>query len=133
MLGHSKLSLFTNRITRDRIEFERTRASASGHTVFEMGECAGELPRKFISFYFSENESNEMKGSNTEGTEKILDLPQKRESEIAFFKKTETSPTKSLALLKVAGAKESNVRESEDTNKERVIFGSQECPLSSSD
>ena len=47
---------------------------------FEMGEYAGELPRKFISFHCLENESNGLKGSNTEGTENLSDLPQESES-----------------------------------------------------
>ena len=36
-------------------------------------------------------------------------------------------------MLQTAEAKNSTVRESEDTNEKRVIIGSQECLLSSSD
>ena len=68
-------SLFSSRITGDRFEFEQTRASAYGRPVYEMGEHVGELPRKFISFHCLENESNELKDGNTEGTENFPDLP----------------------------------------------------------
>ena len=46
-----------------------------------MGEYAGMLPRKFISFPCLERESNEQKGSNTEGTDNFPDLPQGSESD----------------------------------------------------
>ena len=46
-----------------------------------MGEYAGMLPRKFISFHCLENESNEQKGCNTEGAENFLDLPRRSESD----------------------------------------------------
>ena len=46
-----------------------------------MGGYAGVLPRKFISFHCLENESNEPKESNTEGTENLPDLPQRSESD----------------------------------------------------
>ena len=91
------------------------------------------MPRKFIGFHCLENESNELKESNTEGCENFPDLPQKSEWEVVIIEETETSLTKSLAVLQAAGVKESTVRESEDTNEERVIVGSQECLLSSSD
>ena len=81
MLGQSNFSLFTNRRTRDRFKFERTRAFAYGYPVFEVGEYAGVLPRKFISFHCLENESNEQKESNTEGTETFPDLPRRSESD----------------------------------------------------
>ena len=81
MLGQSKFSLFTIRKTRDRFKFERTRASAYGYLVFEMGEYAGMLPRKFISFHCLENESNRQKENNTEGTENFPDLPKRNESD----------------------------------------------------
>ena len=42
-----------------------------------MGEYAGVLPRKFIGFHCLENESNEPKDSNTEGTESFPDFPQR--------------------------------------------------------
>ena len=49
------------------------------------------------------------------------------------IEETETSPTKSLAVLQVTGGKGAMVEETEDTNKESVISGGQECLLSSSD
>ena len=110
MLGQSSFSLFTSRITGERFEFERTRAPAYGFPVFKLGEYAAELPRKFISLHCFENESKELKDSNTEGTEKL-------------------SPTKSLAVSQVTGAEESAIRESRDTNEERVVVGSQESLL----
>ena len=81
MLDQSNFSLFTIRRTRDRFKFERTPASSYGYPVFELGEDAGMLPRKFISFHCLENESNEQKGSNTEGTENFPDFPRRSESD----------------------------------------------------
>ena len=98
-----------------------------------MDEYAGELPRKFISFHCLENESNVPKDHNTEGTENYSDLPQRREVEIVVIEETETSPTKSLAVLQVTGSKETMVQERGNVNKECLIVGSQECLLSSSD
>ena len=98
-----------------------------------MGEDAGEMPRKFISFHCLENESNVPKDLNTEGTENYPDLPQRSEVEIVVIEKTETSPTKSLAVLQVTGGKEMMVEERGDVNKECLVVGSQECLLSSSD
>ena len=106
MLGQSKFLLFTSRITRNRFEFERTRASSYGYPVFEMGEHAAEMPRKFISFHCLANESNEQKDSNIEGTENFPGLPQRSESEIVIIEDTETSRTKSLAVLQVARTEE---------------------------
>ena len=94
MLGQSNFSLFTSRITRGRIKFERTRASSLRISGFEMGEYAGELPRKFISFHCLENESNVPKDHNTEGTENFPDLPQISEVKIVVIEETETSPYK---------------------------------------
>ena len=133
MLGQSSFSLFTIRITRDRFKLERTRASSLRISGFETGEYAGELPRKFISFHCLENESNVPKDLNTEGTENYPDLPQRSEVEIVVIEKTETSPTKSLAVLQVTGGKEAMVEERGDVNRECLIVGSQECLLSSSD
>ena len=59
-----------------------------------MGEEAGELPRKFISFHCLENESHVLRDRNIEGTEKYPDFPHRSESEIAVIEGTETSPTK---------------------------------------
>ena len=47
---------------------------------FEMGEYAGELPRKFISFHCLDNESNEQKKCITEKTENFPMLSQEGES-----------------------------------------------------
>ena len=98
-----------------------------------MGENAGMLPQKFISFHCLENESNEPKDSNTEGTENIPELPQKSDSEIVVIEETETSPSKSLAVLQVAGAEESTVKGDNDTSEEYVVITSQECLILSSD
>ena len=133
MLGQSKFSLFTSRITRGRFRFERTRASSLRICGFEMGEYAGELPRKFISFHCLENESNVPKDHNTEGTENYPDLPQRNEVEIVVIEETETSPTKSLAVLQVTGGKKTMSEERGNVDKECLIVGSQECLLSSSD
>ena len=100
---------------------------------FEMGEYAGELPRKFISFHCLENESNLPKDRNTEGTENNPDRPQKSSVEIVVIEETETSPAKSLAVLQVTGGTKTMVEESGNTSKECLIGGSQECLLSSSD
>ena len=100
---------------------------------FEMGEYAGELPRKFFSFHCLENESNVLKDHNTERTENYRELPQRSEVEIVVIEKTETSPTKSLAVLQVTGGKETMVEERGKVNEECLIVGSQECLLWSSD
>ena len=92
-----------------------------------MGEYAGELPRKFFGLHCLENKSNELKDSNTEGTEKYPELPQRSESENVVIKETETFPTESLTVLQVAGGKGAMVGETEDTNKKSVIVGGQEC------
>ena len=76
-----------------------------------MGEYAGELPRKFISFHCSENESNVPKDRNTEGTVNYPGLPQRSESEIVIIEETETSPSKSLAVLQVAGVRNQLLKE----------------------
>ena len=133
MLGQSKFSLFTRTITRDRFKFERTRVSSLRISGLEMGEYAGELPHKFISFHCLENESNVPKDHNTEGSESYPDLPQRSEVEILVIEETETSPTKSLAVLQVRGVKETMVEERGNENKGCLIVGSQECLLSSSD
>ena len=98
-----------------------------------MGEYVGELPRKIISFHCLENESNVLKESNTEKTENYPDLPQRSEVAIVVIEETETSPTKSLAVLQVTGEKGTMVEETEDTKKESVIIGGQESLLSGSD
>ena len=91
-----------------------------------MGDYAGELPRKFISFHCLEIESNVLKDRNTEGTENYPDLPQRSESDIVVTEETETSPTKSLARLQVAGSKGAMVEETEDTQKESLTVSGQE-------
>ena len=117
----------------DRFKFERTRASSLQISGFEMGEYAGELPRKFISFHCLENESNVPKDHNAEGTENFPDLRQRSEVEIVVIEETETSPTKSLAVLQVTGGKEAMVEERGRVDKECLVVSSQECLLSSSD
>ena len=133
MLGQSNFSLFTIRTTGDRFEFERTRVSSLRISGFERCEYAGELPRKFISFHCLENESNVPKGHNTEETENYPDLPQRSEVKIVVIEETETSPSKSLAVLQVTGGKKTMVEERGNVNKESLAVGSQECLLSSSD
>ena len=133
LLSQSNFSLFTARITRDRIKFERTHVSSVRISGFEMGEYAGELPRKFISFHCLENESNEPKDHNTEGTENYPDLPQRSGVEIVVIEETETSPTKSLAVLQVTSGEKTTSEERGNMNKESLGVGSQECLLSSSD
>ena len=98
-----------------------------------MGEYAGELPRKFISFHCLENESDVPKGHNTEETENYPDLPQRSEVEIVVIEETETSPSKSLAVLQVTGGKKTMVEERGNVDKESFAVVSQECLLSSSD
>ena len=98
-----------------------------------MGEYAGELPRKFISFHCLENESNLPKDHNTEGTENYPDFPQRSEVETVVIEEKETSPTKSLAVLQVSGGKKMTAEERGNVNKESLVVGSQECLLSSSD
>ena len=90
MPGQSKVSIFNSRITRDRFEFERTRVSCYGYPILEMGGFAGELPRKFLSFYCLEAEPNELRDSNAEETESYPELPQRSESEIVVIEGTET-------------------------------------------
>ena len=71
--------------------------------------------------------------SNTEGTENNLGPPQRSESEFVVIEGTETSPTKILAVLQVAGGKEATVGETEGTNKECMIVRSEKCLMSSID
>ena len=132
LLGQSNFSLFTSRMTRGRFEFERTRVSSLRISGFEMGEYAGELPRKFISFHCLENGSNVPKDHNTEGAENYPDLPQRIEVETVVIEETETSPPKSLAVLQVAGGKRTMSEELGNVDKECLIVGIQECLLSSS-
>ena len=98
-----------------------------------MGEYAGEMPRKYISFHCLENESNVPKDHKTEGTENYPDLPQRSEVVIVALEETQTSPSKSLVVLQVTGGKETMFQERGNVNKECLIVGSQECLLSSSD
>ena len=100
---------------------------------FEMGEYAGELPREFISFHCLENESIVPKDHNTEGSENYPDLPLRSEVEIVIIEETETSPTKSLAVLQVTGDKKTMGEERGNVNEESLVVGSQECLLSSTD
>ena len=98
-----------------------------------MGENAGELPRKFISFHCLENESNVPKDHNTEGAENYPDLPQRSGLEIVVIEETETSPAKSLAVLQVTGGMKAMTEESGNANEESLVVGSQGCLLSNSD
>ena len=82
-----------------------------------MGEYAGELPRKFISFHCLVNESNVLKDHNTEGTENYPDLHQRSGVEIVVIEETETSPTKSLAVLQVTDGKKTMVEERGNVNR----------------
>ena len=132
MLGQSNFSLLTSRISRGRFKFERTRASSLRISGFEMGENAGELPHKFISFHCLENESNVPKDHNSEGIENFPDLPQRSEVEIVVIEETETSPTKRLAVLQVTGGRETMVEERGNVDRECLNVSSQECLLSSS-
>ena len=100
---------------------------------FEMGEYAGELPRKFISLHCLENESNVPKDCNTEESENYPDLPRRSGVEIVMIEETGTSPSKSLAVLQVAGGKKTMSEERGNVDKEGFSVGSQECLLSSSD
>ena len=114
-------------------EFERARVSSLRISGFEMGECAGELPRKFISFHCLENESNVPKDHNTEGAENYPDLPQRSEAEILVIEETETSPSKKLAVLQVTGGKKTMGEERGNVDKKSFAVVSQECLFSSSD
>ena len=49
------------------------------------------------------------------------------------IEETETSPTKSLAVLQVTGGKETMVEERGNVDEECLVVSSQECLLSSSD
>ena len=49
------------------------------------------------------------------------------------IEETETSPSKSLAVLQVTGGKKTMSEERENVDKESFAVGSQECLLSSSD
>ena len=98
-----------------------------------MGEYAGELPCKFISFHCLENESNVPKDHNTEKTENYPALPQRSGVEIVVIEGTETSPSKSLAVLQVTGGKKTMSEERGNVDKESFAVVSQECLLSSSD
>ena len=100
---------------------------------FETGEYAGELARKFISFHCLENESNLPKDHNTEEIENSPELPQRSEVEIVVIEETETSPSKSLAVLQVTGGKKTMGEERGNVEKESFAVVTQECLLSSSD
>ena len=71
-----------------------------------------------------------LKDSTTEGTENYPDLLQRGKLEIVAIEETVTPPSKSLAVLQVAGGKGAMVGETEDTNKESVTVGGQKCLLS---
>ena len=98
-----------------------------------MGEQVGELPRKFFSSHCLQNESNELRSSNTEGTENFPDLPQRIEVEAVKVAETKYSPSKSLAVLKVDAVNDPVSKDDEDVFTENIRLASQECLLSSSD
>ena len=110
MPGQSKISPFSSRILGHRYEFERNPVSSYGYLVFGMGEKADDVPRKFISFHCLEKESNENKESNAEGAGNYPDLPQRNEMDFFMIEETGTSPTESLPVLQVTGAKEATAR-----------------------
>ena len=83
--------------------------------VFEMGEYAGELPHKFISFLGLENESNELKYSRTEGTEKLPDLTQRSESDVECRGSHESSERR-LVDLQVKPVGEVHMESAEKVN-----------------
>ena len=97
---------------------------------FRMGGYAGVFPRKFISFHCLEDEYDELKDSNSEGAENHPDFPQRSESEVVVIEETETSPSKSLAVLQV---KEQWLEKLKIQTKKLLIVGGQECLLSTSD
>ena len=86
-----------------------------------MGEYAGMLPRKFISFPCLENESSEPKESNTDGTENFPDLHQRSESDVECSDGG-GSPGKRLADLEVMP-----LREIRKESTEGVIVPT--CPM----
>ena len=118
MLGRINFSLFTNRKTRDRFKFERTRAAAYGYPVFEIAEYAGMLPRKFFSFHCLENESNEQKESNTEGTGNFPDFPQRSESDGDYSDGGESSEKRlvELEVMPVCEIRKESAEEVDVTN-----------------
>ena len=92
------------------------------------------MPRQFISFHYSEEESNELKErAKLEGLRTTQTFPRGVKQKLLLLKKQRLLRQKKLALLQVAEAKESISREKEDINEERVNIGSQECLMSSSD
>ena len=66
-------------------------------------------------------------------TLKKLRTTQRSEVEIVVIEETETSPSKSLAVLQVTGGKKTMVEERGNVDKESFAVVSQECLLSSSD
>ena len=66
-----------------------------------MGDYAGELPRKFISFHCLESESNELKDINTEGTENFPDPPQRTDTDVECGGGGSECPEKRIVDLQV--------------------------------
>ena len=56
------------------------------------------MPRKFIGFHCLENESNELKESNAEGTENFPDLPQRSELDVESGGSDESPDMKTVDL-----------------------------------
>ena len=98
-----------------------------------MGEYTDELPLKNIIFHCLENESNEMKHCNADGTEYFPDLLRTSDMETVIVAETATSPTKSLTLLHVAAVSECVSNDDVDVVSKKVFGVSHECLLSSSD
>ena len=73
------------------------------------------------------------KDHNTEGAGNYPDLPQRSGVEIVVIEETETSPTKSLAVLQVIGSEKTMSEERGNVNKESFAVVSQKRLLSSSD
>ena len=58
--------------------------------------------------------------------ENFPELPRTNECYNVVVKHTDNSPAKSLTVLQVAVARESTLKESEETNEERVFIASQQ-------
>ena len=125
-------SLFTKRITCDRIEFEQTRVSAWGRPIFEMGEFAGVLPRNFVRLPCLENESNALNVSSTDCAEHSSDLPRESEWETVVVAKTETCHRKNLTAVQVAAVGEPVSNKKMDVIAKGASVAGQECLLSNS-
>ena len=84
--------------------------------VFEMGEYAGDLPRKFIFSHCLENKSNELKNSNTEETENLPDFPQRSESDVECGVSHESPEKRIVVDLQIMPVGEVHVESAEGVN-----------------